>query len=104
MPTQLQHAVIHLATAAPTRGTDAGLIAEFLQSGDQAAFAELKGWVVIKCDAVIPADKTKAFDNEKPMLLVEVVQAKIEREMPKLFKEMKQQANPKYHLTFPDKQ
>jgi hypothetical protein len=34
--------------------------------------------------------------------LVEVVQARINREIPKLFDELKQQANPKYHLTLPD--
>jgi RNA polymerase sigma factor (sigma-70 family) len=60
------------------------------------------GFFVVKCDAVIPADKTKSFDKEKPMLLAEVHQARIDREIPKLFNELKQQANPKYHLTFPD--
>jgi hypothetical protein len=60
------------------------------------------GWVVIKCEGVIPVDKTKSFETEKPVLLPEVVRAKIERELPKLLKELKQQANPKYHLTAPD--
>jgi RNA polymerase sigma factor (sigma-70 family) len=62
------------------------------------------GWVVVKCDAVIAADKTKSFDKEKPMLLAEVARAKIERGTSTLFKELKQQADPKYHLTVPGKQ
>ena len=60
------------------------------------------GFVAIRCDGVIPADKTKSFNKEKPMLLAEVVRVKINRETAKLFKELKQQANPKYHLTFPE--
>jgi hypothetical protein len=66
-----------------------------------------RGFFVVKCDAVISADlskllDTESFDAEKPMLLAEVHQARIDREVPKLFNELKQQANPKYHLTFPD--
>ena len=41
MPTQFKRAVTRLAASAPTRGTDAGLIADFLQSGAQDSFAEL---------------------------------------------------------------
>ncbi len=61
-----------------------------------------KGFAIIKCTKVIPADTTKSFENEKPMLLQEVLEAKLTREMPKLFVELKREADPKYHLTFPD--
>jgi hypothetical protein len=58
--------------------------------------------LVIRCDRVIPADPSKSFEAEKPGLLAEVVQAKVNREVPKLIDELKREANPKYLLTFPD--
>ena len=60
------------------------------------------GYIAYKCDKVIPADKTRSFDTEKPMLLKEVVDAKINSEVVKLFDELKREAKPQYHLTFPD--
>ena len=61
-----------------------------------------EGFMVIKCDRVIPADPSKSFDKEKAMLLADVLNAKLNSEMPKLFKELKQEAKPQYHLTFPE--
>ncbi len=60
------------------------------------------GFIVVKCDRVIPADKSKSFDNEKAALLMEVAQARIDLEIPKLFDELKREAKPKFHLKFPD--
>jgi hypothetical protein len=59
------------------------------------------GLMVIKCDKVIPADGSKSFAAEKPMLLKEVLEARINREIPKLMDELKREANPQYHLTLP---
>jgi len=64
--------------------------------------ATADGFIVVKCDEVIPADKTRSFEAEKLLLLSEVSEARINREIPKLFDELKREANPKYHLTFPD--
>lgn len=61
-----------------------------------------KGFMTFKCDTIIPPDSTKSFDAEKPMLLAELVQEKIRKETVVLFNELKKEANPKYHLTFPD--
>ncbi|VTR91490.1 -type peptidyl-prolyl cis-trans isomerase : Peptidylprolyl isomerase OS=Pirellula staleyi (strain ATCC 27377 / DSM 6068 / ICPB 4128) GN=Psta_2271 PE=4 SV=1: Rotamase [Gemmata massiliana] len=60
------------------------------------------GFIVVKCDRVIPADKSKSFEAEKPMLLPEVVNARLEKEIPKLFDELKREAKPKFHLAFTD--
>ncbi|MDB5310884.1 MAG: sigE 56 [Gemmataceae bacterium] len=74
-----------------------------LKIGEVSPLIETKvGFVVVKCDRVLAADASKTFDAEKPMLLKEVIEAKINREMPKLFDEIKQGAKPVFHLTFPD--
>jgi RNA polymerase sigma factor (sigma-70 family) len=78
-------------------------VASILKPGEVSPLVETPGGlVVIKCDKVISADTSKSFDAEKPMLLKEVLEAKITREIPKLFDELKRQANPRYHVTFPD--
>jgi hypothetical protein len=59
-------------------------------------------FLVIRCEKVIPPDKSKSFDAEKPMLLKEVLEARINREVPTLFAELRREAKPQYHLTFPD--
>ncbi|AMV29353.1 Foldase protein PrsA [Gemmata sp. SH-PL17] len=61
-----------------------------------------KGFIVLKCGKVIPADKNKSFEKEKPALLMDVMSAKISNELPKLRAELMRRAAPKYHLTFPD--
>jgi RNA polymerase sigma factor (sigma-70 family) len=87
----------------PPDATELHAAAANLKAGEVSPLvATADGFVVVKCIAVIPADKTKSFDTEKPLLLAEVHQAKINRAVPKLFDELKQQANPKYHLTFSD--
>jgi hypothetical protein len=58
--------------------------------------------VIIRCDKVTPADKTKSFDEEKPKLLASVTREKVERENAKLLAELLKRADPKYHLAFPD--
>ncbi|AMV29354.1 ECF RNA polymerase sigma factor SigE [Gemmata sp. SH-PL17] len=74
-----------------------------LQAGEISPLVVTKtGFIVVKCDRVIPADKSKSFEAEKPMLLPEVVNARLEKEIPKLFDELKREAKPKYHLTFTD--
>jgi RNA polymerase sigma factor (sigma-70 family) len=60
------------------------------------------GYFAARCLSVVPADKTKEFALEKPVLLREALEAKIKRAVPKLFDELKREADPKYHLTFPN--
>lgn len=60
------------------------------------------GFIVLKCDRVIPADRTKSFENEKAALLNDVMQAKIGNETQKLSRALVKEADPKYHLTFPE--
>ncbi len=74
-----------------------------LKAGETSPLIKTEtGFIVVKCDRVIPADKSKAFEAERPMLLPEVVNARLEKEIPKLFDELKREAKPKYHLTFTD--
>lgn len=60
-------------------------------------------FVMIKCDRVVPPDRTKSFEKEKPALFAELTSNRLEREIPKLFAEYKRAADPKYHLTFPER-
>lgn len=57
---------------------------------------------MLKCDGVLPPDATKMFAEEKGALLAEVLRGKINREIPRLFDELKREANPRYHSSFPD--
>jgi hypothetical protein len=57
---------------------------------------------LIKCDRIILPDPNKSFAAEKENLLVEVLREKIDREVPKLFDELKRAAWPQYHLSFLD--
>ncbi|MBX9627740.1 MAG: sigma-70 family RNA polymerase sigma factor [Gemmataceae bacterium] len=59
------------------------------------------GFIAVRCDRVIPADTTKSFEAEKPALVEEVAEAKLNRELPKLFAELKRAAKPEYHLAAP---
>ncbi|QJW98821.1 sigma-70 family RNA polymerase sigma factor [Frigoriglobus tundricola] len=87
----------------PPDGGDVQRAVRDLKAGEVSPLiATADGFMVVKCDRVIPADKTKSFDAEKPMLLAKVLETRLNNEIPKLFKDLKQQANPTYHLTFPD--
>ena len=55
---------------------------------------------VVKCDRIVPPDGARSFETEKAALLPEVLQEKLGREVPKLFDELKREAQPRYHLTF----
>jgi RNA polymerase sigma factor (sigma-70 family) len=79
------------------------IAASKLKPGEISPLVETKtGFLLIRCREIIPAEKDKSFDAEKPALLAEVARAQVERETQKLFDELKQQANPKYHLTLPE--
>jgi RNA polymerase sigma factor (sigma-70 family) len=67
--------------------------------GDVIGIGTENGSVAVGVLEVLPADKTKSFEKEKAALLAEVFRQKLERDIAKLFKELKQRANPKYHLT-----
>lgn len=73
-------------------------IAEAKQGDVLGPFELGQGFFLLRCKEPIPADRSKTFDAEKPLLLKEVLDAKINREIPKLMDEMKRQAAPKYHL------
>jgi hypothetical protein len=74
-----------------------------LRPGEVSRPVAIEGaFLVIKCDKVIPADGSKSFEVEKLMLLKEVLDARINREVPRLMDELKREANAKYLLTFPD--
>ncbi|QJW98822.1 peptidylprolyl isomerase [Frigoriglobus tundricola] len=78
-----------------------------LQPGEVSALTPFefqgdRGFIVLKCDRVIPADTTKSFEKEKPTLLTDVRNAKAGNEFTKFSAELMREANPKYHLTFPN--
>ncbi|MDY3551259.1 peptidylprolyl isomerase [Gemmata sp. JC717] len=79
-----------------------------LQSGDVSPLLRIEpgsfGFMVVKCDRVIPADKTKSFEKEKAALLLETLDAKVLNEFPRFRNELMLQAAPKYHLTFPERE
>jgi hypothetical protein len=57
-----------------------------------------EGTVVLKCVKRIPPDATKVLEKEKPNLEKEIVDKKIQMEIPKLFKELQDQAQPKLFI------
>jgi len=98
--------LVPAASRTPPPGQDcseAYLVAAKLKAGELSQLVATRdGFLLVSCSGVTPADKSRSFDAEKPVLLAEVVQAKVNREIPKLMDELKREANPKYHLTFPD--
>jgi PPIC-type PPIASE domain len=54
-----------------------------------------EGSVVLKCVHRIPADKSKSLAAEREHLQKEIFEKKLQLEMPKLFKELRAQAEPK---------
>jgi parvulin-like peptidyl-prolyl isomerase len=78
-------------------------VAAGLKPGEVSGLVETANEVyLLKCDRVLPPDSTKTFAAEKGALLAEVLREKIVREIPKLFDELKREAKPRYHLSFPD--
>jgi hypothetical protein len=60
------------------------------------------GLMCIKCEGIIPADPTKKLDDKmKTALHNELFAKKLEQELPKLFRELKEAAQPKFILTGP---
>jgi parvulin-like peptidyl-prolyl isomerase len=58
-----------------------------------------QGYVILKCDARIPADTTKKLDNERAMLEKEIIEKKLVNEaIPKFFAELQKRANAKLFL------
>jgi parvulin-like peptidyl-prolyl isomerase len=57
-----------------------------------------EGEVILKCARRIPADTTKKLENEREALRKEIVEKKTQAEMPKLFKELHDQAQVKLFL------
>jgi parvulin-like peptidyl-prolyl isomerase len=56
------------------------------------------GYVVLRCESRIEPDTTKKLEAERPALAKEVLDRKINQEIPKVFNEMKAQAAPKIYL------
>jgi hypothetical protein len=56
------------------------------------------GTVVLKCIRRIPADANKKIENERAALEKEIVEKKTQLELPKVFKELQDQAQPKLFL------
>jgi hypothetical protein len=78
-------------------------VAGRLKPGDVSGLVETGTDVyLLKCDRVLPPDPTKTFALEKGALLAEVLREKIDREIPRLFDELKREASPRYHVSFPD--
>jgi hypothetical protein len=57
---------------------------------------------LLRCDRVLPPDPTKTFAAEKGALLAEVLREKIDREISRLFDELKREASSRYHVSFPE--
>ena len=57
-----------------------------------------QGTIVLKCDGRVPPDTTKDFEKEKPELEKEIINRKIQMEIPKLFAELQKEANPQLFL------
>lgn len=70
-----------------------------LQSGEiSRLIATPEGIAVLKCIKRIPPDKTKTLEKERPALEKEIIEKKIQAEIPKLFQELREQAQPKLFL------
>ncbi len=57
-----------------------------------------EGVLIMKCDARIPPDRTKIFENERETLKREVLDKKTQEAIGTVFKEMKDKANPVNYL------
>jgi hypothetical protein len=73
-----------------------------LQPGEiSRLIATPEGTVVLKCVRRIPADTSKRYENEKHNLDKEIRDKKTQLELPKLFKELQEQAQPKLFVKRP---
>jgi hypothetical protein len=70
-----------------------------LQPGEISRLIDTpQGTVVIKCIRRRPAEKDHTLDKEREVLRREIFDKKLQLEMPKLFKELQEQAAPKLFL------
>jgi hypothetical protein len=70
-----------------------------LKPGEVSALIETpEGYVVLKCDKRNPPDPSKKLDSVRVELKELVLQKKIEAEIPKFFKEIREQAQPNFIL------
>jgi hypothetical protein len=75
-------------------GLKPGEVSKLIETGNDV--------YLVKCDRIIPADPTKTFTAEKAALMEAVLREKIDREVPRLFDELKREAKPQYHVPFSD--
>jgi hypothetical protein len=61
-----------------------------------------EGTVVIKCDARIPPKTEVSLESVRPRLVKEIVERKMQQEIPKLVAELRDKAKPKRMLRDPD--
>lgn len=70
-----------------------------LQPGEVSRLVETpQGLALLKCVKRLPSDQTKSLEKERPALEKEIIEKKIQLEIPKLVKELKDQAQPKLFL------
>jgi hypothetical protein len=70
-----------------------------LQPGEVSRLIETpEGLALLKCVKRIPPDTSKSLDKERPALEKEVIERKIQVEIPNLVKELRAQAQPKLFL------
>lgn len=70
-----------------------------LKPGEVSTIMETpEGYIIFKCDKHIPADKSVALDSVRAKLEKEIIDKKIQAEMPTYFKELRAKANPKMFL------
>lgn len=55
--------------------------------------------VIFKCDKKVPADKSVTLDSVRAKLEKEIIDKKVQAEMPKFFAELRKQAQPKNFLS-----
>jgi parvulin-like peptidyl-prolyl isomerase len=76
-----------------------------LQPGEVSRLIETpQGLALLKCVKRIPPDNTKSLEKERPALEKEIVEKKIQLEIPNVVKELKEQAQPKFFLQKPTTQ
>jgi hypothetical protein len=74
-----------------------------LQPGEVSSLIETSdGLAILKCMAHLPPDGSKKFESEKAALEKDVRDKKITQEIPKLFKELREKAAPKWIIKKPE--
>jgi hypothetical protein len=70
-----------------------------LQPGDTSRLIEsADSYFIMRCEARTPPDKTQTFEMHKERLRKEVFERKLQEEIPKMFKAMREQAAPTIFL------